>query len=400
MQIPFLLQTLCVAFITLVTSDETLRTRTYNCPSSSVITSIFSAQGAIMDTLRMECSDSLTSKIPDMGRPLYTNTPYNRFTANAYRLPIGARGWDRLYIGYRFYAPTGKKVVVSFKICALETCYTAFYKGLSICSPNEADEFACKKLESFDFKGTGRVISGFHVTENPTLLYGFMTDLQPIFTTLNRPTPSPASTPTIYKLTNVTYTCPEPSAIYSIFSAQGAMLDTLIMKCNDANSTTFPSIGRPLDDTYNHFTGNTFELPDGASGWDRIEIGYGYYAPTETVVVTSYTICAQDTCFTAFWYDLTICSPDATVEYACKRIECFDFRGTNQVITGFSAIQNDAAKVGYITELRPITNRLPTSMPTGEPTSVPSSKPTGVPSSKPTGEPTGVPSSNKPIAKP
>ena len=81
MKIQIILQTLYVGFITLVASDESLRTRSYSCPASSAIGPIFSAQNAIMNTLKMKCTNEPTfSEIPDMGRPLYGNTKFNKFT--------------------------------------------------------------------------------------------------------------------------------------------------------------------------------------------------------------------------------------------------------------------------------------------------------------------------------
>jgi hypothetical protein len=84
-------------------------------------------------------------------------------------------------IGYQYWAPTGREVAVSFRVCAIGICYTAFIYGLSICSPNKDDAYACTRIATFDYRGTGKVINAFDTTYSATKKFGYVTKLEPKF---------------------------------------------------------------------------------------------------------------------------------------------------------------------------------------------------------------------------
>jgi hypothetical protein len=88
-------------------------------------------------------------------------------------------------IGYQYWEPKGREVAVSFRVCATGICYTAFILDLSICSPNKDDSFACSRIATFDYRGTGKVINSFETIYSATKKYGYVTKLEPKFISVN-----------------------------------------------------------------------------------------------------------------------------------------------------------------------------------------------------------------------
>ena len=154
----------------------------YTCPPGSVATSFNTNTGAIMDRVNVRCNDAHQSQFPDIGAPLgYVTSPKNPVI----RLPAKAKGWESMDVGYQFWAPKGREVAVSIRLCAKGSCFTAFIYGLSICSPTKGLSYSCGRIETFDKSGTGKVINGFETTYSATKKYGYITRLEPKFVSVS-----------------------------------------------------------------------------------------------------------------------------------------------------------------------------------------------------------------------
>ena len=149
--------------------------------------------------------------------------------------------------------------------------------------------------------------------------------------------------------------CPNTFFISQINANLGAILDRANFRCNNHPFySNFGDIGSPLAYITSPKS-NTIRLPDSKKGWDRVNIGYGYYEPKGVdEVVVSIQVCQKDKCFeTGFFYGLTICSANAAMSYACPRIASYT-ADNGKFFTGISATYNAQKKTGYVKSLIPL----------------------------------------------
>ena len=136
----------------------------------------------------------------------------------------------------------------------------------------------------------------------------------------------------------------------------GAILDRLNIRCS-ANMKQSQDIGVPIG-TIQSPKSQTISLPTGAKGWDTVVIGYGMYDARQegqlNWSVASIRVCAAKTCYDMFINGLSICSADATKDYACQRLETYNYANTGKIWTGIKNAQyyNDN-KNGYIVSFTP-----------------------------------------------
>ena len=151
-----------------------------------------------------------------------------------------------------------------------------------------------------------------------------------------------------------TYNCPNKSFIGQVNANLGGILDRVNFRCNNnPGFSNFGDIGAPLSNVRSPKS-NTLRLPNLKKGWDRVNVGYSFYEPKGQEVVVSIQLCQQNKCFeTGFFYGLTICSADASKEYACPKISSYE-AAPGEYFTGVMTTFVPQKDTGYVISLAPI----------------------------------------------
>lgn len=147
---------------------------TYSCPPKSYISQINANVGAIVDRFNFRCNDAKHSQSQDIGAPLST------VTSPKSSVLMNSNGFDSISVGYGWYGPVGQLVVTSLRVCNGIKCQESFFYGLTICSADSSQTYACPTIHIFSAP-PGQKITGIVAIHNPTKKYGYVKQLDPIF---------------------------------------------------------------------------------------------------------------------------------------------------------------------------------------------------------------------------
>ena len=146
----------------------------FNCPPKSYISEINANVGGVADRFNFRCNDAKHKQSTDIGTPIaFVTSPKSSVLKNS-------NGFDSISVGYAWYAPRGQFVVASLRICNGLQCQESFFLGLTICSADSTQTYACPTIHVFSAP-TGQKITGIQAIHNPAKKNGFVKQLEPIF---------------------------------------------------------------------------------------------------------------------------------------------------------------------------------------------------------------------------